>query len=556
MGGKMVTRWARRISTMSVRKKLYGGFLSVVVVFLIAAVYQVAALDNLKIYQAQEANRNEEAMRVKDILRNVDTCYTTILQAILNRDIIIFAGVRKDLTQLKAKIDGDIVILKTKAHTREEREGTVQLGQTYARYLDLIENKMLPQLEKGNSGNIDDIRDIEQELDAVRENAGSGLESINKSYVKRAKEWDGKFKSVARRAKTMLFAITALSFLLAGGIALFIVRGVLTSLGADPSVVVEIAQQISDGDLTMTIDSKGAREGSLIMAFARMVDKLQSVISQIRAAADEMASASLQLSSSAEQLAEGSNEQMEKSQQTAVASEEMTRTITGVANNTASIASASQETARTAKEGAAVVERSVDEVKQIAQMVGDSAGQISSLGNRSIQIGDIVNVINDIADQTNLLALNAAIEAARAGEHGRGFAVVADEVRKLAEKTASSTHEIGGMIRGIRRDVEMAVSSMGTIATKVDAGVALSEKAGISLAAIVSAADKLDLMIQDITAATEEMATTSEQITNDSDVLRNGASESALATGQVSAVAHELAAHAGNMQRVVGGFRI
>jgi methyl-accepting chemotaxis protein len=552
----MVTFWARCISALTVKQKLYGGFLSVVAVFLLTAIYQVSALQSLQTYQTDEANRNEEAMKVKDVLKNVDACYTTILQAILNRDIIIFAEVRKDLVRTREKIDSDLAILKAKARSKQEKEDTERLGQTYARYLNLMETKMLPQLEKGSSGNIDTIRDVEQELDGVRENAASGLESINKAYASRAKESDGKFKSVARRAKTMLLAITAFSFLLAGSIALFIVRDVLTNLGAEPSFVTEIARRISAGDLTMTIDTRKSQEGSLMMAFGEMVGRLQNTIRQIRTAADETASASLQLSSSAEQLAAGSNGQLERSQQTAVASEEMTKTIGAIAGNTSSIAGASQETARTAKEGALVVERSVEEVKQIAQLVGNSAGQITTLGNRSIEIANIINVIDDIADQTNLLALNAAIEAARAGEHGRGFAVVADEVRKLAEKTASSTHEIGGMIKAIREDVAIAVSSMGMVATKVDAGVSLSEKAGTSLVAIVNAADSLDLMIQSITTATEEMAKTSEQIARDSDELRIGANESATATEQVSAVAHMLANHAASMQMVVSEFRI
>ena len=159
--------------------------------------------------------------------------------------------------------------------------------------------------------------------------------------------------------------------------------------------------------------------------------------------------------------------------------------------------------ARTAKDGGKIVEEAVKEVREIAETVGESAGHMTSLAELSQRIGEIIGIINDIADQTNLLALNAAIEAARAGEHGRGFAVVADEVRKLAERTTGATSEVSGIIREIQDKVNMAVSSIERVSTKVDRGVDLSQKAGGELTTIVRNVEDLHVMVQQIATAIE-----------------------------------------------------
>jgi methyl-accepting chemotaxis protein len=549
-------KWVGVISDASVKTKLYSGFFGIVAVFAIAAVYQVSALSSLRTLQAEEASRSEDAMKVKDILKGVDTCYTVILQGILNRDIISAGETRKELDKIKSETHKDIQIVKAKAGTAQEKELAAQLEQRYTRYIDVFEKKLLPQLEKGEAADLNEIRDIEQQIDSMRADAGTGLDGINRSFAEKARDGDKRFKAVASSAKTVVIAVTAICFILAGCIALYIVRDVLARLGAEPSILVEITRKIADGDLTMRIDANGSRQGSLAVAIGVMVEKLQTVLALMRSTADKVASASHELSGSADQLAKGSGNQMEKAQQTAVASEEMTRTITGVARNSASIADASHETATVAKNGETVVNSSVREVKQIACMVAESAGRIKELGERSRHIGDIVGVINDIADQTNLLALNAAIEAARAGEQGRGFAVVADEVKKLAEKTASSTNEIGGMIQAIRDDVTTAVASMDEVALKVEAGVALSEKGGDSLTSIVAAAESLDAMVQSIAAATEQMAATSEQIARDTETVRGVAGEAVSSTQQVLRVAKGLAADATEMQEIVGQFKM
>jgi methyl-accepting chemotaxis protein len=208
-----------------------------------------------------------------------------------------------------------------------------------------------------------------------------------------------------------------------------------------------------------------------------------------------------------------------------------------------------------AKEGSAVVDKTRDEVMKIEVTVKDSATMIESLGQRSSQIGEIVNVINDIADQTNLLALNAAIEAARAGEQGRGFAVVADEVRKLAEKTGKATTEISEMIRAIQGETGKAISSMKESLHRVEAGVDYSTKAGDSLRSIVTSVTELQSMVQSVASATEEMSTVSGQITEDVDTLAKNSRDTSVCSDVVSNAASQLVTVSQHLRKIAGQFK-
>ena len=195
-------------------------------------------------------------------------------------------------------------------------------------------------------------------------------------------------------------------------------------------------------------------------------------------------------------------------------------------------------------------------VKAIAQTVSESAGLMTSLGERSKQIGDIVSVIKDIADQTNLLALNAAIEAARAGEQGRGFAVVADEVRKLAERTTKATSEIGSMIGAIQDEVDKAVVSMGEGTKRVETGVEYSTNAGNALSDIVKSVENLQSMVQQIASATEEMSSVSEQISGDIETIANVSRETSTGSEQIAESSSELAKLASNLSNMVRQFKV
>jgi methyl-accepting chemotaxis protein len=195
-------------------------------------------------------------------------------------------------------------------------------------------------------------------------------------------------------------------------------------------------------------------------------------------------------------------------------------------------------------------------MKRIAQVVEVSAGTVKELGKSSDQIGEIIGVIDDIADQTNLLALNAAIEAARAGEQGRGFAVVADEVRKLAERTTKATKEIAGMIKKIQSDTAGAVASMEEGTAEVKQGMKLADRAGASLQEIVGVSQKVTDMVTQIAAASEEQSSASEQISKNVEGISKVTGETAQGTQQIARAAEDLNRLTDNLQRLIEQFTV
>ncbi|MDD5008229.1 MAG: methyl-accepting chemotaxis protein [Syntrophorhabdaceae bacterium] len=352
-------------------------------------------------------------------------------------------------------------------------------------------------------------------------------------------------------------------------LALFIFGFVSIAIGITLSVVltksitypikgsVWAAKRMAGGDLTLEFKRSRKDEfGDEMEGVKEMIAKWRIVIKGVKDAATSISTASHELSASAEQMSKGSGDQAGRVTQVATATDEMSQTVGEIAHNTQSIATSAEDTVKVAKDGEVIVGQSVQEVREIAQRIDESAQSIRTLGERSTQIGEIVNVINDIADQTNLLALNAAIEAARAGEQGRGFAVVADEVRKLAERTANSTSEIGNMISAIQGDVERAVTLMNDVTKKVEAGVELSGRAGESLHVIVQSVDGLLEMVRQIASATEEMSATSMEISSDIVQIASSSRETSVSSEQTAKASIELSKLSLDLEAMVNQFKV
>lgn len=320
---------------------------------------------------------------------------------------------------------------------------------------------------------------------------------------------------------------------------------------------VAVSDELAGGNMKVTVASTSRDEtGRLLESMGTMASKLRGIVMDVSRAADNVAAASHQLSASSEQMSRGVEEESQSATQIATSATQMSQTVIDIAHNASRMAVSAQEATSMARSSGDIVNKSIDEVKAIAVTVNESARMITTLGERSKQIGDIVKVIKDIADQTNLLALNAAIEAARAGEQGRGFAVVADEVRKLAERTAKATSEIGGMIDTIQREVEGAVSSMNDGTKRVETGVEYSLKAGDAIRGIVAGVEDLYGIVQSVATATEEMSSVSEQISGDIDRVSTISQETSKTSAQVAQSASELSTLSSNLQSIVRQFKL
>lgn len=355
-------------------------------------------------------------------------------------------------------------------------------------------------------------------------------------------------------AKMLMLIIGAIAVALGVIISLLITRSIVLPLHKG----IEVADRIAKGDLTAEdLDSTSRDEtGALSEALNIMKKSLSNMIGKFSDTSSHVASSSEELSATVTQIIKRVDEQANKANQVATASTQMSQTVIDIAKNSSNIASSSLDTLKTAQDGERIVDKTVNEVQEIANTVDDLAKVMESLGDRSKQIGDILSVIKDIADQTNLLALNAAIEAARAGEQGRGFAVVADEVRKLAEKTAHSTSEIGEMITAIQNETDKAVVSMGEGTKKVKVGVELANEAGDSLRKIVGSVNGLQSMVQQIASATEEMSTVSEQISGDIEVIASVSKETSAGSCQIGQESDNLSKMAVALKQDVSHFKV
>ena len=372
-----------------------------------------------------------------------------------------------------------------------------------------------------------------------------------------------------------------------------------------------IASQIATGDLTVKVIPRG-KDDELGIAFSQMIVSLQTLINMVTQSANDLATASRQLASASsqsgkaisqiaatvQQVSQGITQQSEGVSKTAGAVEQMNHAIGGVSRgaqeqakainmasqitlrindaieqvtyNAQSVTRDSAQAASYSRDGAKTVQDTIAGMEAIRSKVGLSAAKVEEMGVRSEEIGAIVETIEDIASQTNLLALNAAIEAARAGEQGKGFAVVADEVRKLAERSSLATKEIGSLIKGIQKTVNEAVGAMKASATEVEAGVVRANSAGtvlgnilvaaesvykqaedagtaaakVSAAAteLVEAVDAVSAVVEENTAATEEMAANSSELTQSIENIASVSEENSASVEEVSASTEEVSA--------------
>ncbi|MDR2259626.1 MAG: methyl-accepting chemotaxis protein [Azoarcus sp.] len=308
----------------------------------------------------------------------------------------------------------------------------------------------------------------------------------------------------------VIISIIALGLIVLGGVTFSIMRSVIAPLEKTRGMVSRVAEDL---DLTLRLENKSRDEvGEMSKSFDYMMNKLQSAFRTIRMQVDEVGETVGSVAAAAGQVAESSVSQSNSSSAMAASVEEMSVSINTVSSSALDARTMAQEAGAISERGGHVIEQTRDEMAMIARIVSNASVAIGTLGEESHQITRMVNVIKEVADQTNLLALNAAIEAARAGEQGRGFAVVADEVRKLAERTAQSTLDISGMVNKIQTSTAEAVSEMAEVVKQVEAGQSLAQKAGEHMKMIREEAGKVSKAVAEISDALKEQSQASHDV--------------------------------------------
>ncbi|MEQ9455421.1 MAG: methyl-accepting chemotaxis protein [Phycisphaeraceae bacterium] len=345
-----------------------------------------------------------------------------------------------------------------------------------------------------------------------------------------------------------------ISLILAFSITFILVRGI--NLIANK--VLGAMNAVADGNLSVPLlNAKGSDElASLARATDRMNTSLRDVIQQVRDSASSVTQGATQIAAASEEISSGMTDQSAQVTQVSAAIEEMSSSIIEVARKSADASNAASDAGSVADSGGKIVRETVEGMNAINNAVIDSSRSVAELGKRGEQIGEIISVINDIADQTNLLALNAAIEAARAGEHGRGFAVVADEVRKLADRTTKATEEIAESIEAIQTETGSAVSKMERGTEQVARGVEQATSAGKSLEQIVVSTRDVASMIQSIAAAAEEQSSASEQVSRSISSIQVITEESTKGAQSAAQAATSLADKAERLNQLVARFKL
>ncbi|WP_282354051.1 methyl-accepting chemotaxis protein [Pseudomonas sp. PS01303] len=434
--------------------------------------------------------------------------------------------------------------------------GGEELAQ-YKAFAATLDNYMQAQnemMELSRQDKVDEMRTlintrIKDGTDQMGEQLNK-LIAINATDAKTASSQAGEHYDSAITGIIIVAVVASLATVL---LALLLTRSIVTPLNR----AVLAAQTIADGNLSKTIEVDGNDEPArLLQALASMQTNLRKTIEQIAGSATQLGAAAEELSAVTEEASRGLQQQNNEIEQAATAVNEMTAAVEEVARNAVSTSEASNQSTQAAREGRDQVVKTVDAIQTMTHDVQNTAHMIEGLATQGRDIGKVLDVIRAIAEQTNLLALNAAIEAARAGEAGRGFAVVADEVRALAHRTAQSTQEIEKMVAGIQNGTGEAVSSMQQSNQRTQSTLEMARAAGVALEQITQSIHQINERNLVIASASEEQAQVSREVDRNLVNIRDLATQSAAGANQTSAATHELSRLAVDLNAMVARFVI
>ncbi|WP_367253165.1 methyl-accepting chemotaxis protein [Pseudomonas sp. stari2] len=539
------------LRNLNIAPRAFLGFAFIALLVIVLGVFAVNRMSVIRQASIEmQTNQLPSVAYLGVVTENVLRMRILSFRVLVNREA---AGLQEAQTRIGVLVDKVRSAQAAYAALPAESEERAQY-QAFATTLDNYLQAQNQMMELSRQDKLDEMRTlintkIKDGTDQMGEQLNK-LIAINAAGAKEASIQAGEHYDSAITGVVIVSIIAAVATVL---LALMLTRSIVTPLNR----AVTAAQTIAGGNLTKTIEVDGKDEPArLLEALAEMQANLRKTIEQIAGSATQLGAAAEELSAVTEEASRGLQQQNDEIEQAATAVNEMTAAVEEVARNAVSTSEASNQSSHAAREGRDQVVKTVDAIQTMTHDVQNTAQMIEGLAAQGRDIGKVLDVIRAIAEQTNLLALNAAIEAARAGEAGRGFAVVADEVRALAHRTAQSTQEIEKMVAGIQNGTGEAVESMQQSNQRTHTTLEMARAAGIALEQITQSIHQINERNLVIASASEEQAQVSREVDRNLVNIRDLATQSAAGANQTSAATHELSRLAVDLNAMVARFVI
>lgn len=536
---------------MNIAPRAFLGFSIIGLLMLILGIFALTQMS--KINDATETMAGNSMPSIKSLDKLTETSIRLRVlsyRLMLNRDADTLQKT-VDLLAMRNKQIDDARAVYAKLISAPEEQAA------YDQYLALLNDyrRLEERMKSLSSANkLDELTtllsaDLQTNSDQMNVALGKLVEINTQQLNDTNKEATRQYSTAFTMVVTLLIIATVLTLLFAWLLTNSITRPIASALKA--------AEEIAEGDLTRTIHVDGTDEaGRLLTAMLKMQSKLRDTLQRISGSATQLASAAEELNAVTDESARGLSQQNNEIEQAATAVNEMTSAVEEVARNAVSTSEASKNATASASDGRDLVQETVSAIERMSGDVQSTATLIGNLADESRDIGKVLDVIRGLADQTNLLALNAAIEAARAGEAGRGFAVVADEVRALAHRTQQSTSEIERMIGSIQGGTEQAVNSMRSSTERAESTLNIAKGAGVALDTINSAVVEINERNLVIASAAEEQAQVAREVDRNLVNIRDLSTQSATGAHQTTAASSELSRLAVDLNGMVARFRL